>query len=176
MATSAEPRTLALSSAAALDALSPLDRARACGFDNVCSCLRRAVWERHPFPETPIAEDLEWARDVLLAGWRLAYAPRAAVVHSHDRSARYELHRTYLLHQRLRRLFGVRAVPTRLRLARAVLGTAALHLALTTRDPRGRTPRGVARALALAVAWPLGQYLGARSADTGRELLRPAGV
>ena len=32
------------------------------------------------------------------------------------------------------------------------------------------------RALALAVAMPLGQYLGARSADTGRELLRVRGV
>jgi hypothetical protein len=32
------------------------------------------------------------------------------------------------------------------------------------------------RALALAVAMPLGQYLGARSADAGRELLRVRGV
>ena len=46
----------------------------------------RASGAVHPFPATPIAEDLEWARDVLLAGHRLAYVPEAVVEHSHDRS------------------------------------------------------------------------------------------
>ena len=31
----------------------------------------------HPFRPTPIAEDIEWAREVLLAGYRLAYVPEA---------------------------------------------------------------------------------------------------
>src|SRR5256885_445805 len=80
----------------------------------------RSIWERPPFGSTPIAEDLEWAREVLLAGHRLAYVPRAVVVHSHDRSARYELARTYLLHRRLFELFQLRTIPDVPSLARAV--------------------------------------------------------
>src|SRR5205823_2145340 len=44
-------------SAGEFDRLSPDERHRACVFDNVCSCVRRDIWSRHPFRETPIAED-----------------------------------------------------------------------------------------------------------------------
>ena len=146
------PRTVALT-AAEFDAMSPRERLERCTFDNVCSCIRRSVWLAHPFRATPMAEDLEWARDVLLAGYRLAYAPAAAVIHSHDRSIRYEFMRTRLLHRRLRELFGLRAVPTAIALARAVATTVVAHL------QRERS----LRAAALGVVWPLGQYLGGRS-------------
>ncbi len=53
-------------------------------FSNVCSAVRRAVWRRFPFDETLImSEDQKWARDVLEAGWWIAYRPAAAVLHSH---------------------------------------------------------------------------------------------
>ncbi len=53
-------------------------------FSNVCSAVRRAVWSRFPFDETLImSEDQKWAREVLEAGWRIAYQPAAAVLHSH---------------------------------------------------------------------------------------------
>jgi glycosyltransferase involved in cell wall biosynthesis len=151
------PRTVKIASEAAFDALSPSERLRCCTFDNVCSCIRRSVWQRHPFRPTAIAEDVEWAREVLLAGHTLAYVPDAVVVHSHDRSARYEFMRTFLLHRRLFELFGLRTVPTLPSLARAVASSAGVHL---------RRDRS-ARALALAVAWPLGQYLGGLSAVRG---------
>ena len=56
--------------------LAPPDRLRRCAFDNVCAAIRRSVWETIPFQATPIAEDLEWSRNVLLAGHAIAYAPR----------------------------------------------------------------------------------------------------
>ena len=59
-----------------------------------------------------IAEDLEWAREVLLAGYKLAYAADAVVSHSHERPVTYELQRTYLVHQRLHALFGLTTIPT----------------------------------------------------------------
>ena len=53
-------------------------------FSNVNAAVRRDVWEEFPFAEDLImSEDQEWARRVLLAGWRLAYEPAAAVRHSH---------------------------------------------------------------------------------------------
>ena len=156
-ASSERPRTVA-ATRAELDALLPLARLDRCTFDNVCSCIRRSVWQQHPFRETPIGEDVEWARDVLLSGYRIAYVPEAAVVHSHERSASYEFHRTRALHQRLYELFGVRTIPTPFHLARAIASCLVTHL---------RRERS-ARATALAVAWPLGQYIGARSAVMGR--------
>jgi rhamnosyltransferase len=156
-ASSDRPRTVA-ATRAELDALPPLARLDRCTFDNVCSCVRRSVWQRHPFRETPIGEDVEWARDVLRSGHRIAYVPEAAVVHSHERSASYEFQRTRMLHQRLYELFGVQTIPTPFHLARAIASCLVTHL---------RCERS-ARATALAVVWPLGQYIGARSAATGR--------
>jgi len=150
---SATPRIMAVASAAEFEALTPSARLERCTFDNVCSCIRRSVWLNHPFRPTPIAEDVEWARDVLLAGHRLAYTPDAVVIHSHDRSAQYEFARTYALHRRLHELFGLRTIPSALGLARAVVSSLGAHLRC----------EASARAIALAVAWPLGQYLGALS-------------
>jgi rhamnosyltransferase len=168
-----EPRTT-FADAATLEALPPIERLALCAFDNVCAAIRRAVWEQHPFEATPIAEDIAWARDVLLAGHGLAYAPSAVVEHSHDRSAWYELKRTWVLHQQLHRLFGLRTIPTPLHLARAVAGTAALHHRLVSEAGGGLADHG--RAATLAVAWPLGQYAGGVTAAHGRIAWRPRGV
>ena len=67
--------------------MTPMERLLFCTFDNVASCIRRSIWEQRPFKSTPIAEDLEWSLDVLLAGYSIAFAPDAVVIHSHDRDA-----------------------------------------------------------------------------------------
>jgi rhamnosyltransferase len=157
-------RTVAVEDVAAFEALEPEAQLETCTFDNVCSCIRRTVWERYPFRATPIAEDLEWAREVLLAGYRLAYVPAAVVVHSHDRSARHEFVRTYRLHRRLYELFRLRTIPTAPALARSIASSLALHV----REGSGAFSER-ARGLALAFAWPLGQYLGARAAARARQ-------
>jgi hypothetical protein len=104
---------------------------------------------------------------VLLAGHRLVYAPDAAVVHSHERSSAYEYRRTYLLHRRLWELFGLRTIPTAPFAARAVATSLGRHL-WRERGSIERWPR----AAALAVAWPAGQYFGARAAVNGQPLPR----
>jgi rhamnosyltransferase len=53
-------------------------------FSNVNSAISREVWERFPFaPDLFFAEDQDWARRVLLAGYAIRYEPSAAVRHSH---------------------------------------------------------------------------------------------
>jgi glycosyltransferase involved in cell wall biosynthesis len=136
------------------ESLAPALRVDRCTFDNVCSCIRRDIWRDHPFRATPIGEDVEWAKAVLLAGFHIAFEPAAAVVHSHDRSARYEFARTRALHRRFHELFGLRTIPSLPLLARAIISSLAAHL---------RCDPGL-RSLALAFAWPVGQYLGGRSA------------
>lgn len=151
--------------------MSPAERHAACAFDSVCAGIRLSVWRAHPFRRTPIAEDLEWAREALLAGHKLAYAPAAGVRHSHERSITYELQRTYLLHQRLHALFGLEMIPTVPALLRAMATTVPLHMKLAAGESAGRT-RAMLRGTALGMAWPLGQYLGARSSRDGRTWLR----
>ena len=169
------PQTKAPLTPLQLDALSPAQRHQACAFDNVCSCIRMSVWERHPFRHVAIAEDLQWAKDVLTAGHKLAYVPSAAVWHSHERSVGYELQRTYRVHQQLQALFGLQTIPTLPALLRAVCTTVPTHWRLAAAEPRGRA-RAAVRGTALALALPLGQYLGARSARDGREWLYTKGV
>jgi rhamnosyltransferase len=178
LASEETPRVATVAGREAFLALTPAERLELCTFDNVCSCVRRAVWAKHPFAETPIAEDLEWAQEVLLAGYRLAYAPEAAVLHSHERSATYEFKRTYLVHHRLYTLFGLATIPTWQHLVVAMAGAARAHTRCLAGRPAGqRLPaREVARALGLAVAFPLGQYLGARAARRGRRTPRFWGV
>jgi rhamnosyltransferase len=169
------PRTVGPLTPRVFATMSPADRHDVCAFDNVCSCIRLSVWRDHPFPSTSIAEDLEWARDVLLAGHKLAYVPEAVVRHSHERSAGYELQRAYLVHQRLETLFGLTTVPTMMSLVRAIATTVPLNARIAAREPRQRT-RAVLRAAALGVAQPLGQYLGARASREGCDYLRPRGI
>ena len=157
--------------------LAPLERLRACAFDNVSSSLRRAVWHEHPFPETPIAEDVAWGKQVLLAGFELAYAPASVVIHSHDRSLRYELARTRLLHAELQRLFGLETVGSLRELLRAIGATVPHHVRCLAADAAGGSaaPGEWLRVLGLAGVWPLAQYLGVRRARAAGAAAR-AGV
>jgi rhamnosyltransferase len=164
------PRRFELASPGALDAMTPRERLEVCSFDDVASCLRRSVWERIPFRPAAIAEDVAWAREVLLAGQGIAYVPTAAVIHCHDRTARSELDRTRLLHRQLHALLGLRTIPTLPALLVSIASTLVAHLrCLATGEGPRPGPGAVARGVALAFAWPLGQYLGGRDgASIGR--------
>jgi rhamnosyltransferase len=61
-------------------------------FSNAASCIRRSVWTAEPFT-LPAAEDLEWARRVVAAGWTVVYEPAATVYHSHHESPRAQARR-----------------------------------------------------------------------------------
>jgi len=175
IAAQAKPRVVGPLTAESFARMPPAERHATCAFDNVCSCIRLSVWRRYPFAATPIAEDLQWARDVLVAGHRLAYVPDAVVRHSHERSIAYELQRTYLVHRRLAEIFGLATVPTVGSLLRAVAATIPTNARLAAGEPTDRL-RAMLRGAALGVAQPLGQYLGARSSRDGRELLRTSGI
>ena len=175
-ATGERGRRVMFARAEDLSRLSTLEQLDQCTFDNVCSCIRRSVWKDRPFARTPIAEDLEWAKAVLVAGYSLQYVPEAAVAHSHDRPPTYEFARTYALHRRLFQLFGVRTVPTAGVLIRAIGSTLRVHLDCLRRADPPESMRSTWRGVALAVAWPVAQYLGALSAVKGWTPIRFRGV
>ena len=75
----------------------PPDEGRVlCNFDNICSSLRRSVWERIPFAPLQFAEDLEWGKRVFEANYTIVYDPEVQVMHSHDRSFAYEFKRSFV--------------------------------------------------------------------------------
>lgn len=96
----------------AYDGLSAMQRYYFCNFDDVCSAIRKSVWRSIPFRANQFGEDIEWAKDVLEAGWKIAYCPDSYVVHSHVRSFRVEYDRTRLCHKKLSAQFGIRTVPS----------------------------------------------------------------
>jgi rhamnosyltransferase len=151
-----------------LEGMRPEERLRVCAFDNVCSAISRAVWKDHPFPAARFAEDLEWAKTVVGAGYETMFVPEATVFHSHDRSLSYELERTYIAHRRLYELFGLRTIPTARHLCRSWLVTLSDHLRCLVSEPGPVPgPREIVRTMGLALVWPLGQYLGGRAGANG---------
>ena len=108
---SLERRTQRLPDRESYSRLRPEKRYELCAFDDVCSAIRRSVWRRIPYNSAYFAEDLDWGKRVLEAGWKIVYEPRSAVIHSHARSVRYEYKRDYLCHRRLYELFGLCTVP-----------------------------------------------------------------
>lgn len=154
----------------------PADRLERCAFDNVSAAIRREVWARCPFEATPIAEDLRWATAVLLGGHSLAFVADAVIEHSHDRTAGYEFARTWVLHQQLVQLFALRTVPTLPLLARSIVTTMRVHHRIGREYGVRLGSSAWRRAMALAVAWPAGQFLGGWTQATGRARFRPGAI
>jgi rhamnosyltransferase len=94
------------------DVMAPADKRALCNFDNVCSAIRKDVWQRVPFGRTDFGEDIAWAERVLKLGYRIVYEPAAVVIHSHDRPLGYEYARAYVCHRMLYRQFGLSQVPS----------------------------------------------------------------
>lgn len=165
-----EPELKSIASRERYKALSPMDSYLFCTFDNVCSAIRRSVWREHPLAEMNFGEDIEWSKRVLEAGWKIAYEPRAHVIHSHVRPVSYEYKRTYMCHRTLFKLFGLRTVPTRRHVVRSVLAATAADwkyvLGCSVRLQE-KLPL-MARIPALALASVYGQFKGPHDEIVGR--------
>lgn len=62
-------------------------------YSTVSGAMRKSVWQNFPFDDRiAIAEDQDWAKRVLDAGYKIVYASRSVVTHSHNYSNR-ELYR-----------------------------------------------------------------------------------
>lgn len=134
-------------------------------FSNNNSCLRRSVWEQIPFPDVMFAEDQSWALRAVEAGYGKAFAPGAAVYHSHDFGVWETLQRSFDESRSFSLYFGYR-------LQRTVRGVLRSALGLARRDYRWLRAEGLrgpslwaasARMAVIEAARVLGQYLGAVS-------------
>jgi rhamnosyltransferase len=165
-----EKRIAHIANRDAYDKMSPMDRYLFCVFDNVCSAVRRSAWQEVPFRQNEFGEDIEWSKRALEAGWKIAYEPSAAVMHSHGRSARYEYKRTYMGHRTLYRLFGLATIPERKYVLRSLMHgiSSDARYVLQHETTLGRKLSLLARLPALTWSSVMGQYRGARDERLGR--------
>ncbi len=64
--------------------MGPDERRLLYNYCDSASAMRRALWERHPYPRCTFGEDVLQARAFLEAGHTVVFDARAAVEHSHD--------------------------------------------------------------------------------------------
>jgi glycosyltransferase involved in cell wall biosynthesis len=77
-------------------------------FHSVNACIARDAWREVPFRVIPYAEDRMLALDMLRARWAKAFAPAAAVIHSHDYSPMDLFRRSFDEWRGLREVVGHR--------------------------------------------------------------------
>jgi rhamnosyltransferase len=126
------PTRVQFADAAAFDALTPADKTRACGWDDVTALYRRDILLEIPFRRTSYSEDALWARDALRAGHALVYQPAARVYHYHREDADFAFRRALTtMYFRYRAFSLVYDVPPRtmpmLRALRVLLRTPGLR-------------------------------------------------
>ena len=74
-------------------AMSPTERRAAAQLDNVCAAIRRDAWSEIRFRSVAFGEDLDFGIRAAQRGWSVGASDRAAVIHSHTRSAAYHVRR-----------------------------------------------------------------------------------
>ncbi|GAB4157116.1 MAG: hypothetical protein Fur0037_25240 [Planctomycetota bacterium] len=148
-----------------LEDLDPIRRLHLCAFDNVASAVRRSAWEDLPFGPRRFGEDIWFGIRAIRAGLALAHQGRAAVMHSHDRSAFAEGRRTFCDHRNLSVLFGLVGFPNLRSVLRGLPPAREEHLSYVAALPL--PPDEKKRALAWTrayIRWQCwGQYLGAKA-------------
>lgn len=97
------------------------------------SCLRRSVWQLHPYPDVDFAEDQLWAKQVIEAGFRKAFAWDAVVYHSHDMGLVERFRRSFDEARAFKQLFGYQLGPSRWGVLRQVARTSARDWLLAVR-------------------------------------------
>jgi len=133
-------------------------------FSDNASALRRSVWQVHPFPDVQFAEDQIWAKTIVEAGFKKAFAASSVVRHSHTFGPYETLRRSFDESRAFRKLFGYVLCPSP---AHALASGAYL----ASRDLRNAWRKGwwkthplkTLSRLLESYARPLGHYLGARN-------------
>jgi O-antigen biosynthesis protein len=81
-------------------------------FSDNNACLRKEIWRKIPYPDVNFAEDQLWAKAIIEAGYKRAYADDAIVYHSHDYSIKDTFRRSFDESRALKTLFGYDLCPS----------------------------------------------------------------
>ncbi len=75
--------------------LSPQDQRNIAGWDNVNAAYNREILLLNPFAKIDFAEDMNWAKEMLLQKYTLAFVDKARVFHYHHHKAEFILPRYF---------------------------------------------------------------------------------
>lgn len=81
-----------------------------CFYSDNSSCMRRSIWEKFPYENVNFAEDQIWAKTILEAGYKKAYAPHSLVYHSHRYPNKELFMRFYDDYKNLYKIYGYKPV------------------------------------------------------------------
>jgi rhamnosyltransferase len=111
-------------------------------------------------------EDIDWAQNILEAGWKIAYQPKAFVIHSHHRSVKYEYTRNLVCHKKLYEQFSLCAVPTWKHVFISTIHSMKLDWRYALRNGKRKDTlvQLLIRIPAISFASVYGQYRGAKAA------------
>lgn len=90
----------------AFEVLSPQEKKKICGWDDVTAMYRKSVLDKLPFRATSFAEDAQWAKDVLLGGYGIVYNYHARVYHYHLENPQFTYSRTFTVLYHLHKFFN----------------------------------------------------------------------
>jgi rhamnosyltransferase len=90
--------------------LKPTEQREIVGWDNVTAAYRRSVLLENPFPTTDFAEDICWARMMLLKGYKLGFVSGALTYHYHHHLPEFILPRYFSVYYYEFKIFGLRPV------------------------------------------------------------------
>lgn len=76
--------------------LSGKEQRQYCNWDDVTAMYRKSVFEKIPFRRIMFSEDTLWAKDILMAGYKIVYDYKARVCHYHHQNYRYYSTKNFL--------------------------------------------------------------------------------
>jgi rhamnosyltransferase len=76
--------------------LPPEQLLRLAGLDNVCSIIKKDIWEKIRFKRTDYAEDLEFGLSCLREGYKIRWLSHRSTIHSHTRRPFFYMSRHYV--------------------------------------------------------------------------------
>lgn len=88
--------------------LTPLEQREKIAWDNVTAAYRRDLLIKFPFPKIDFAEDIFWAKEILLQGYTLANIDEARVFHYHHHLPHFIPPRYFSVYYFEYKLFGKR--------------------------------------------------------------------
>jgi rhamnosyltransferase len=88
--------------------LSPARQREIASWDNVTAAYRRSVLLEYPFPVTEFAEDISWARMMLLKGFTLGHVSGAVTYHYHHQVPEFILPRYFAVWYSEFKIFGLK--------------------------------------------------------------------
>lgn len=93
-----------------LSQLSPLDKRKVSQVDNICSCIRKDIFDRFKFRPLSYAEDLDLGLRLISGGYKIAFLSSVGAIHSHNRNAAYYFRRSFVDVAHLIRLLEYEAI------------------------------------------------------------------